>query len=121
MSTGSCPSSPGSPSARATGLSSVSLFPPSLLFSPHHYHHALRPLTHPPVYASNYLVHSYSIYAASALAGNAVLRSILGATLPLAGPALYARLGPNWAGTLLGLLEAICIPCLLYTSPSPRD
>jgi len=55
-------------------------------------------------------VHSYSIYAASALAGNAVLRSILGATLPLAGPALYARLGPNWAGTLLGLLEAICIP-----------
>jgi len=62
------------------------------------------------IYASNYLVNSYSIYAASALAGNAVLRSILGATLPLAGPAMYARLGPNWAGTLLGLLEAICIP-----------
>jgi len=28
----------------------------------------------------------------------------------LAGPALFARLGSNWAGTLLGLLEAICIP-----------
>lgn len=62
------------------------------------------------IYSNNYLVHSYSIYAASALAGNAVLRSIMGATLPLAGPALYAALGANWAGTLLGLLEALCIP-----------
>ncbi|GAB7355630.1 hypothetical protein MBLNU459_g6351t1 [Dothideomycetes sp. NU459] len=62
------------------------------------------------IYANNYLVHSYSIYAASALAGNAVLRSVMGATLPLAGPALYRALGANWAGTLLGLLEAICIP-----------
>jgi len=62
------------------------------------------------IYASNYLVHSYGIYAASALAGNAVLRSILGGTMPLAGPAMYAALGPHWAGTLLALLEAICIP-----------
>ena len=62
------------------------------------------------IYASAYLVHSYDIYAASALAGNAVLRSAMGATLPLAGPSMYATLGANWAGTLLGLLEAICIP-----------
>lgn len=62
------------------------------------------------IYASNYLVQSYGIYAASALAGNAVLRSIMGATLPLAGPALYKTLGPNWAGMLLGLLEAAFIP-----------
>jgi MFS family permease len=62
------------------------------------------------IYGSNYLVHSYGIYAASALAGNAVLRSILGATLPLAGASMYAALGPQWAGTLLGLLEAVCIP-----------
>lgn len=62
------------------------------------------------IYASNYLVYSYGIYAASALAGNAVLRSMLGATLPLAGPAMYAKLGPHWAGTLLALLEAMCIP-----------
>lgn len=27
-----------------------------------------------------------------------------------AGPALYATLGANWAGTLLGLIEAVCIP-----------
>lgn len=57
------------------------------------------------IYASNYLVSSYDIYAASALAGNAVLRSAMGATLPLAGPSMYRALGAHWAGTLLGLLE----------------
>ncbi|TKA75423.1 hypothetical protein B0A49_05036 [Cryomyces minteri] len=62
------------------------------------------------IYASNYLVHSYGIYAASALAGNSVLRSVLGGTIPLAGPAMYHALGANWAGTTLGLLEAVCIP-----------
>ena len=62
------------------------------------------------IYASNYLVHSYDIYAASALAGNAVLRSAMGATIPLAGPSMYHALGAHWAGTLLGLLELICIP-----------
>jgi hypothetical protein len=62
------------------------------------------------IYASNYLVHSYGIYAASALAGNGVFRSLLGGTLPLAGPAMYSALGPHWAGTLLSLLEFACIP-----------
>ena len=62
------------------------------------------------IYASNYLVHSYGIYAASAMAGNAVVRSLLGGTLPLAGPPMYRALGANWAGTLLGLLEVIIIP-----------
>jgi hypothetical protein len=41
------------------------------------------------IYASNYLIHSYGIYAASALAGNAVLRSAMGGALPLAGPKMY--------------------------------
>lgn len=62
------------------------------------------------IYASNYLVYSYGIYAASALAGNAVLRSAMGATLPLAGPSMYATLGPHWAGTLLAILEFALIP-----------
>lgn len=62
------------------------------------------------IYASNYLVHSYGIYAASAMAGNAVVRSLLGGTLPLAGHPLYDALGANWAGTLLGLLEVAIIP-----------
>lgn len=62
------------------------------------------------IYANNYLTHSYGMYAASALAGNSVIRSILGGVLPLAGSAMYDRLGPNWAGTLLGLLEVLIVP-----------
>ncbi|EXJ84919.1 hypothetical protein A1O3_05594 [Capronia epimyces CBS 606.96] len=62
------------------------------------------------IYAGNYLAYSYGIYAASAQAGNAVTRSILGACLPLAGGAMYRSMGPNWAGTLLGLLEVVIIP-----------
>ena len=62
------------------------------------------------IYASNYLAGSYGIYAASALAGNAVVRSALGGTLPLAGPSMYNALTPHWAGTLLGLVQVALIP-----------
>ncbi|KAI1421569.1 major facilitator superfamily domain-containing protein [Xylaria sp. FL1777] len=62
------------------------------------------------IYGSNYLAGAYGIYAASALAGNAVTRSLLGGLLPLAGPKLYAALTPRWAGTFLGLLEVALIP-----------
>lgn len=62
------------------------------------------------IYGSNYLAGAYGLYAASALAGNAVMRSFFGGTLPLAGPAMYAKLTPQWAGTLLGLLEVCLIP-----------
>jgi hypothetical protein len=62
------------------------------------------------IYASNYLTHSYGVYAASAMAGNAVIRSVLGGVLPLVGKSLYGRIGPNWSGTLLGLLEVIILP-----------
>ncbi|GME25675.1 putative mfs multidrug transporter protein [Neofusicoccum parvum] len=62
------------------------------------------------IYATNYLAHSYGVFAASAIAGNSVLRSVLGGALPLAGPAMYARLGPQWAGTLLGCLELAIVP-----------
>lgn len=62
------------------------------------------------IYASNYLAGAYGIYAASALAGNAVIRSFIGGTLPLAGPAMYSKLTPQWAGTLLGLIQVCLIP-----------
>ncbi|KAI0017123.1 polyamine transporter 3 [Xylariomycetidae sp. FL0641] len=62
------------------------------------------------IYGSNYLAGAYGIYAASALAGNAVTRSFFGGTLPLAGPSMYESLTPQWAGTLLGLLEVAMIP-----------
>jgi hypothetical protein len=38
------------------------------------------------------------------------VRSILGGILPLVGPAMYRGIGPNWSGTLLGLLEVLIIP-----------
>lgn len=62
------------------------------------------------IYAGNYVAGAYGIYSASAMAGNTVVRSVIGGTLPLAGAAMYRSLGPNWAGTLLGLLEVACIP-----------
>lgn len=62
------------------------------------------------IYSSNYLAGCYGIYAASALAGNSVIRSFIGGTLPLAGPAMYAKLSPQWAGTLLGLVQVGLIP-----------
>lgn len=62
------------------------------------------------IYANNYIAGSYGIYAASALAGNGLIRSIFGGLLPLAGSAMYKALTPNWAGTFLGLLELFLIP-----------
>ncbi|KAI1333749.1 polyamine transporter 3 [Xylariaceae sp. FL0016] len=59
---------------------------------------------------TNPLYYTDGIYAASALAGNAVTRSFFGGTLPLAGPSMYETLTPQWAGTLLGLLELMMIP-----------
>lgn len=62
------------------------------------------------IYGANYIAGAYGIYAASALASNAVIRSAFGGTLPLAGPKMYEALTPQWAGTLLGLLEVMMIP-----------
>ncbi|CCU74173.1 unnamed protein product [Blumeria hordei] len=62
------------------------------------------------IYSTNYLSNSYGIYAASAIAGNIVMRNVLGGLLPLSAAAMYAKLGPQWAGTLLGILEIILIP-----------
>ncbi|KAL3492104.1 MFS general substrate transporter [Aspergillus germanicus] len=68
------------------------------------------------IYASNYIARSYDIYTASAMAGNMFLRSLVGAFLLLAGPAMYRSLGLNWGSTLLGLVEAGCIsvPVVFY-------
>ncbi len=62
------------------------------------------------IYGSNYIAAAYGIYAASALSGNAFIRSVIGGTLPLAGPTMYNTLTPRWAGTVLGVLEIIMIP-----------
>jgi MFS family permease len=51
-----------------------------------------------------YLLDAFTVHAASVMAANAVLRSLLGALLPLCGLGLYDALGLGWGNTLLGLL-----------------
>lgn len=62
------------------------------------------------IYATNYMAGSYTVYAASALAGNSIVRYGLAGVLPLAGEKMYSTLGANWAGTMLALIEVILIP-----------
>lgn len=57
-----------------------------------------------------YLVDSFTVYAASALAANTVMRSIAGAVLPLAGLPMYDKLGMGWGNSLLGFVAAAAIP-----------
>jgi MFS family permease len=60
-----------------------------------------------------YLVDAFTIYAASAIAANTVLRSIGGALLPLAGPTMYEKLGFGWGNTLLAGLIFMFTPVLI--------
>lgn len=57
-----------------------------------------------------YLVDAYTQYAASAMAANAVLRSVFGAVLPLAGLDMYNALGLGWGNTLLAFLALALLP-----------
>ncbi|KAL2009651.1 hypothetical protein VTN00DRAFT_5458 [Thermoascus crustaceus] len=61
-----------------------------------------------------YLVDTFTIYAASAIAANTVVRCIFAATLPLAGPALYARLGLGWGNSLLGFVGLAFAPSSFF-------
>ena len=60
-----------------------------------------------------YLVDAYTIYAASALAANTILRSIGGGLLPLAGQSMYASLGYGWGNSLLGFILIGFTPVIL--------
>ncbi|KAK0634607.1 polyamine transporter 1 [Bombardia bombarda] len=66
--------------------------------------------------ALNYLVDSYLMFAASALAANTFLRSLAGAGFPLFASAMFEGMGIQWASTLLGCVAAalIPIPVLFY-------
>jgi hypothetical protein len=66
--------------------------------------------------AQAYLVDAYGHYAASALSALVVLRSLVGAFLPLAGSKLYAALGLGWGNSLLGFIcvAAAPMPLLVY-------
>jgi hypothetical protein len=51
---------------------------------------------HSRVPTQSYFVAALTLYASSAIAACTVLRSLLGALLPLAGPFMYAALGCGW-------------------------
>ncbi|KAF7360465.1 putative transporter [Mycena venus] len=59
---------------------------------------------------TTYLVDAFTAHAASVTAANAVLRSLLGALLPLAGLGLYDAIGLGWGNTLLGLIALVLAP-----------
>lgn len=59
---------------------------------------------------STYLVDAFTIYSASAIAASTVLRSLLGALLPLAGPSMYSRLGLGWGNSLLAFIALAMSP-----------
>lgn len=60
-----------------------------------------------------YLVDSFPTYAASAIAANAVLRSIGGAVLPLAGYPMYDTLGYGWGNSVLAFMALVFTPFLI--------
>lgn len=63
-----------------------------------------------------YLVDTYTLYSASALAANAVFRSLFGFAFPLFTKQRLTNLGINWGLTLVAFLGLACmpIPFLLY-------
>ncbi|KAI1383930.1 bicyclomycin resistance protein [Hypoxylon trugodes] len=61
-----------------------------------------------------YLVDAFTIYAASALACNTVVRSLAGAVLPLAGLPMYSKLGIGWGNSLLAFIAVALFPVSVY-------
>ncbi|KAJ5287136.1 hypothetical protein N7478_002822 [Penicillium angulare] len=57
-----------------------------------------------------YLVDSYTVYAASALAANSVLRSLFGTAFPLFTTQMYENLGNQWASSIPAFLVLVCVP-----------
>jgi hypothetical protein len=57
-----------------------------------------------------YVIDTYTIYAASALAAMSVIRSIGGSVLPLAALPMYNALGIGWGNSLLGFVAIALLP-----------
>jgi MFS family permease len=61
-----------------------------------------------------YLVDAFTIYAASAMAANTVLRSLGGALLPLSGRKMYEALGLGWGNSLLAFIALGLTPAIWF-------
>ncbi|KAL6811994.1 MFS general substrate transporter [Trichoderma sp. SZMC 28015] len=58
----------------------------------------------------NYLIDSYTIYAASVLGASAMLRAFFGMAFPLFTDQMYDNLGIHWASTIPAFLTLACLP-----------
>jgi MFS family permease len=58
----------------------------------------------------NYLIDSYTIYAASVLGASAMLRAFFGMAFPLFTDQMYKNIGIHWASTIPGFLTLACLP-----------
>jgi multidrug resistance protein len=58
----------------------------------------------------NYLIDAYTIYAASVLAANSIIRSFFGAAFPLFTTQMFDRLGIHWASCVPAFLALACVP-----------
>ena len=58
----------------------------------------------------NYLIDAYTIFAASVLAANGIIRSLFGAVFPLFTVQMYTNLGIHWATTIPAFLALACLP-----------
>jgi hypothetical protein len=57
-----------------------------------------------------YLMDTYTIYFASAVAATVVSRSVFAAAFPLFSPAMFARLGDQWACSVFAFMALVCMP-----------
>lgn len=68
-----------------------------------------------------YIMDTYTIYCASAIAATVVLRSILAAIFPVFAPRIFARIGDQWALSIFAFLSLACMPIpLLFYKFGPR-
>lgn len=72
----------------------------------------------------NYYIDSFEKYAASAIAGGSVFRSVLGGITPLFAPMLFDKLGYGWGISVFGFLTVLIAPSPLvfwYFGPMLRE
>ena len=60
--------------------------------------------------SNTYLVDVFTIHAASAMAANTVLRSLMAALIPLSSQKMYAAMGYGWGNSLLGFVSLLLVP-----------
>ncbi|KAH6676767.1 MFS multidrug transporter [Halenospora varia] len=60
--------------------------------------------------STNYLVDTFQMYAASAMAANTLMRSVFAGAFPLFTNQMFHKLGVNWGASLLGFVALAMVP-----------